>query len=71
MLPRPPNNTKPVISSQKGPDCKIWPRANPEFTYFKYTEFESEKRINGKGIGNPIDAEPKKHITREISRAQK
>jgi len=45
--------------------------SNPILEYLRYTEFESENNTNGKGTGNPIDAEPKKQIPKEINSAQK
>jgi hypothetical protein len=35
------------------------------------TELEREKITNGKGIGNPIEAEPKKQMKIEMIKAQK
>jgi hypothetical protein len=39
--------------------------------YLRYIEFERENNTKGKGIGNPIDADPKKQIPKEINNAQK
>jgi hypothetical protein len=43
----------------------------PRLVYLRRIEFESENNTNGNGIGNPIEADPKKHIPREIRSAQK
>lgn len=70
-LPIPPTSVIPIISSQKPPKSKVSLIENPASRYLKRIELESENSTKGKGIGKPIDAEPKKHITKEINNAQR